>query len=173
MKKETEENRGRRRRRRRRRRNRGVSSCLSFWTSHNASPSIHSRLDELPLFSCIHPQESEVSEEIAHQCNSCFLFHPSFFNLQRFINDGFFFLFVSVFCRVPAVSIIRAGATAEKLSFRIPPPVHPTYDLKAIIKESLREDTGGIGTHNLCLYLYNHVYMHILLCISINPYVYV
>mgnify|MGYP006973863600 CR=1 FL=1 len=39
--------------------------------------------------------------------------------------------------------------------------VSSTYDLKALIKESLLEDTGGIRKQNLCLYLYTHIYLFI------------
>lgn len=81
--------------------------------------------------------------------------------------------FVLVFFRVPAIRIARAVAIAEKLSFPIPPPVHPTYDLKAIVKESLREDTGEIGLHNTCTYLYNYSYIYVYTyeCVCIRFYV--
>lgn len=42
-------------------------------------------------------------------------------------------------------TIAKAAVVAERMAWHIPPPVHPTYDLKGIIKEALREDAGEIG----------------------------
>lgn len=48
-------------------------------------------------------------------------------------------------CNYRSVPIPVKALVADSAMQRIPPPVHPTYDLKEVIRQALREDAGHVG----------------------------